>query len=151
MADVADLAMAMDMLKEAGFSLSEPFTNRQVGLLCASILFRDEMCGSGYEGFLSHLLTNAETLERYLNRDTPREVAEAGVYVTPVLCPVCRRSIDTITHTDPEPGGMGALILGDSRRAHGEASPECTQAEAWIQGWVYGETYQQGPRMSMAP
>lgn len=57
-------------------------------------------------------------------------------YKTILRCPVCGKTMDEISHDDPEPSGMGiAMLGGDGRRLHAKESPDCRFSDMWHEGW----------------
>lgn len=57
-------------------------------------------------------------------------------YRTELLCPVCGSHLDTIEHPNEKLEGMAeAMMGGDARRAHAQASPDCVGGKGWSRGW----------------
>ena len=62
------------------------------------------------------------------------------MFVHVARCPVCRTELDQITTPGVELDGMAAaMLLNDTRQAHGKASPNCTRHRDWVKGWTIDE------------
>lgn len=58
------------------------------------------------------------------------------LYTVQLLCPVCDAVMDTINVYSEQASGLTTAMLGgDGRKIHKQASPTCAKDSRWIEGW----------------